>query len=394
MNLKGWSNMEQITPAPPETTPDVLVVDDTPANLQLLTGMLKKHGYRVRPVPSGRLAIQAVRKIKPDLILLDINMPDMNGYEVCEYFKADAALKDIPVIFISALDETIDKIKAFSAGGVDYITKPFQFNEVEARVQTHLKLRGIQVELELRNSQLQTSFEEVKKLEELQNNLTHMIIHDMRSPLLGVTGFLEILALKGGKTMTSNDLAILSGARSSALVLVDMVNSLLDVCRLEQGQMPLNLGILDLDVLIGNALASLGSLTGKVSLHYQKPTLATLVKCDANLITRVIANLVGNSIKYTPKDGQVTVSFEDIGDGTVKLWVSDTGSGILHEYHQKIFDKFGQVKTQHSNTRYSTGLGLAFCKLAVEAHGGKIGVESEIGKGSTFWIILPHEGSP
>src|SRR3989339_730306 len=176
--------MEQITPEVQQKSPDILVVDDTPANLQLLTGMLKERGYRVRPVPSGKLAIQAARSQTPDLILLDVNMPEMNGYEVCEQFKADAALREIPVLFISALGETMDKMKAFAVGGVDYVTKPFQFEEVDARVQTHLKLRRLQIEQERQNRQLRESYDQLKKLEELQDNLTHMIIHDMRSPLI------------------------------------------------------------------------------------------------------------------------------------------------------------------------------------------------------------------
>lgn len=132
----------------------ILVVDDTPANLQVLAGMLKDRGYKVRPVPSGKLALLAARRDPPDLILLDINMPEMNGYEVCEHLKADDDLKGIPVIFISALTEPLDKVKAFAIGGVDYITKPFQMEELHARVETHLKLRRMQIELEETNAQL------------------------------------------------------------------------------------------------------------------------------------------------------------------------------------------------------------------------------------------------
>lgn len=134
--------------------PSILVVDDTPANLQVLAGMLKDRGYKVRPVPNGKLALLAARKDPPDLILLDINMPEMNGYEVCEHLKADAVLLGIPVIFISALTEQLDKVKAFAIGGVDYITKPFQMEELHARVETHLKLRRLQLELEATNAQL------------------------------------------------------------------------------------------------------------------------------------------------------------------------------------------------------------------------------------------------
>jgi len=132
----------------------ILVVDDTPANLQVLAGMLKDRGYKVRPVPSGKLALLAAGRDPPDLILLDINMPEMNGYEVCEHLKADDKLEGIPIIFISALTEQLDKVKAFATGGVDYITKPFQMEELHARVETHLKLRRLQIELEDTNAQL------------------------------------------------------------------------------------------------------------------------------------------------------------------------------------------------------------------------------------------------
>jgi sigma-B regulation protein RsbU (phosphoserine phosphatase) len=135
-------------------TANILVVDDTPANLQVLAGMLKERGYKVRPVPSGKLALLAARRDPPDLILLDINMPDMNGYEVCEHLKAEEKLSGIPVIFISALSEQLDKVKAFAIGGVDYITKPFQMEELHARVETHLSLRRLQIDLEATNARL------------------------------------------------------------------------------------------------------------------------------------------------------------------------------------------------------------------------------------------------
>jgi phosphoserine phosphatase RsbU/P len=152
-------NEERVTPAPGEATAartaSILVVDDVSANLQVLSGMLRDRGYKVRPVPSGELALVAARKYPPDLILLDINMPDMNGYEVCRRLKAEETLQGIPVIFISALNENLDKLQAFGTGGVDYITKPFQMEELHARVETHLKLRRLQVELEEANKRLE-----------------------------------------------------------------------------------------------------------------------------------------------------------------------------------------------------------------------------------------------
>jgi phosphoserine phosphatase RsbU/P len=155
-----------LTPQKPDSSAaqpaNILVVDDTPANLQVLAGMLKDRGYKVRPVPSGKLALQAARHDPPELVLLDINMPDMNGYEVCKQFKADDKLKGIPIIFISALTEELDKVKAFALGGVDYLTKPFQMEELHARVETHLKIHRLQIKLEEHSRHLELARERVK----------------------------------------------------------------------------------------------------------------------------------------------------------------------------------------------------------------------------------------
>lgn len=156
-------------PVPAAPTADILVVDDTPENLRVLAGMLKQKGHRVRPVPSGALALSAARKSPPDLVLLDINMPEMNGYEVCERLRREPDLENVPVIFISALTETLDKVRAFAAGGNDYVTKPFQFEEVSARVDTHWKVRRLQLELERYNRQLQDLVQaQVKEISDSQ----------------------------------------------------------------------------------------------------------------------------------------------------------------------------------------------------------------------------------
>src|SRR5450759_2300333 len=166
-----------------QQAPNILIVDDTPGNVLLLVRMLTERGYKASTALSGKLALQAARTEPPDLILLDIAMPEMNGYEVCEQLKADAALKEIPVIFISALNETIDKVKAFRVGGVDYVTKPFQFEEVYARVQTHLQLR---------------------RLEKLHEDLTHMVVHDLSSPLLNIFHLLDLLDLDEARNLATS----------------------------------------------------------------------------------------------------------------------------------------------------------------------------------------------
>src|SRR5436190_5857867 len=202
------------------SAPDILIVDDTPANLQLLTGMLKDRGYKVRPAPNGRLALQAAQMQPPDLILLDINMPDVDGYEACAQLKASELLRDVPVIFISALDETLDKVRAFAVGGVDYVTKPFQFDEVEARVSAHLRLRQLQLELQERNRDLQAVNEQLQRVQELRDNLTHMIVHDLRSPLGGIVGYHDLLQTTEGKRLSPTAADYLAKAQASSEQLI------------------------------------------------------------------------------------------------------------------------------------------------------------------------------
>ncbi|MFB3904837.1 MAG: ATP-binding protein [Acidobacteriota bacterium] len=364
--------------------PDILVVDDTPANLDLLAAMLRGKGYKVRPVPAGRLALRAAASSPPDLILLDINMPDMSGYEVCRRLKSDDRLKDIPVIFISALQEAMDKVSAFSSGGVDYVTKPFQFEEVEARVGTHLRIRRLQSELQEQNSRLEASLTELRKLEELRNNLTDMIVHDMRSPLTGLTGFLDLCL--DASDLSEKAKNWLNAAKEAATVLMEMANTLLDVSRMEAGEMPLALASCDLRGLAELAVDSMRIMAEQKDIAVRIIGESVALPCDQDLIRRVILNLLQNALKYTPRRGAVEIVLSRTAEGA-SVKVSDTGCGIPPEYHEKIFEKFGQVAARKA--RHSSGLGLAFCRLAVQAHNGQIGVVSEPGKGSTFWFTLP-----
>jgi two-component system, sensor histidine kinase and response regulator len=349
-----------------QQAPNILIVDDMPANVLLLVRMLTQRGYKARPVPSGKLALEAARTEPPDLILLDISMPEMNGYEVCAQLKADAVLKDIPVIFISALSETIDKVKAFSVGGVDYVTKPFQFEEVYARVQTHLRLH---------------------RLEQLRDDLTHMIIHDLQSPLAVIFGFLDFLETNETQELSDRTQRLITVTRKSAENLLYMIGSILDVSKMGAGEMKLQLEPCDLGELIRAVLVATQPLPGNNTVTLDSPESPLTVTADIGLITRVLQNLLSNALKYTPPGGDVRIVVTP-SSGEVRITVTDIGPGIASDYHQRIFEKFGQVEGRKN--RVGTGLGLTFCKLAVEAHGGRIGVESEVGRGSTFWFTLPR----
>lgn len=367
---------------------DILVVDDTPANLHLLSQMLKNCGYKVRPVPSGALALKAIESRSPDLILLDISMPEMDGYTVCEQLKAKPSTAQIPVLFISALGEATDKVRGFKAGGVDYITKPFQFPEVEARVRTHLALRRKTVELERSNERL-------TQLERQRDSLTHMIVHDMRSPITVLGWSIETFR----EFIPSQDAELKEAygtAQAAVKILSEMVDQMLDVSRMEAGVMKLDKRPIALEALLGEALEEARCQTSRraLTLRLDGSVPALSLVCDPSILRRVLTNLLGNAIKFSDTDGEVRLSARMNG-GRLRVEVRDSGPGIAEEDRQRIFEKFVQVessqrKAEGAQQRKGCGLGLTFCKMAVEAHGGTIGVESAIGQGSTFWFEMPQ----
>jgi signal transduction histidine kinase len=361
--------------------PDILIVDDAPANVRLLADMLKDRGCKIRVALSGELALQAVRSHPPSLILLDINMPEMSGYEVCERLKADVNLREIPVIFISAMHEPMDKVKAFSIGGVDYITKPFQTEEVEARVRAHL-------EIHRQRRELQRNYARLRELEGLRDTLVHMIVHDLRNPLSVVHGSLDVVMQGEAQALTAKGRKFLEAAMTVTATLAEMVSAILDVSRMEAGAMKLNPCRCDVVAIAKRVLSGVETIRGRRELTAHAPGGPVAVVADADILLRVIQNLVGNALKFTPADGWIRLAITPESDH-VHVEVKDNGPGIPAKYQQIIFDKFGQVPGFEHQEKYATGLGLTFCKMAVEAHGGRIGVDSREGCGSTFWFDLP-----
>lgn len=359
----------------------IMVVDDTPANLKLLDGMLRDRGYRVLTFPGGEMALNAARERAPDLILLDINMPKMNGFEVCERLKADDSLKDVPVIFISALTDTMDKLKAFGVGGVDYVTKPFQAEEVIARVETHLALRS-------KTLALLAAYDQLRQLESLRDSLVHMIVHDMRSPLSGIRGYLDLILMDNPPAEIADDI---ESAQKSTDTLIEMLNDLLDISKLEAGEIQLQCSSIDLRELVGESVHALESLKRGRTVTVDMSEDGGTLWCDRKLISRVLQNLLTNAQKFTDEEsGVISVGSKSGTGSTVQIFVADNGPGIPEEYREKVFDKFFQLTAHEQGVAKSTGLGLTFCKLAVEAHGGRIGVDGVSGGGSTFWIEIPR----
>jgi two-component system, sensor histidine kinase and response regulator len=357
--------------------PSILLVDDTVENLRLLAGMLATRGFDARPVTSGREALQAAAHEPPDLVLLDVTMPEMSGFEVCLKLRENPATRDVPIIFLTALTEVENKVKGFAVGGTDYVTKPFQLEEVLARVGNQLALRAAR-------QQLERSLQKVREAEQMRDDLANMIVHDMRSPLTVLLMQLEMM--KGGATGQMAD--DVRDAIQGAMRLNELASTLLDVSRLEEGKMPLSRTATDLSAMAHEVRTALSAVERERPIEVTGAD-AVVFACDAGLIRRVMENLVSNAIKHTPRKGKVRIDVTPRPHG-VRIAVHDEGSGVPMESRHTIFEKFGAVTVRKDRTYHSVGLGLAFCKLTVEAHGGWIAVEDGSPVGSVFAFELPN----
>ena len=377
------SNSDEILTAPLSsfdgTGGHVLVVDDEERNRRLLRDVLISKGCRVTEARDGEEALVLARRELPDVILLDIMMPKFDGFEVCRSLKADTATMQIPILIVTALKERADSIKGLAAGADDFITKPIDTEEVSLRVRNALRMKRM-------HDQVSEDYEKLSVLEKLRDNLIHMVVHDMRTPLTAVLGSLDVV--HGEMADAGIDLEMVQIGKAATDELMEMVNELLDVSRLEAGELPLHIETCEGSDVVEEATRLLDPTWAEVSIALDVPPETVPLQCDRNLIRRVITNLAGNAIKFTPRGGQVTVMLRST-DTDVNISVTDTGRGIAPEHHDRVFEKFGQIEARQDGVKHSSGLGLTFCKLAVESHGGKIGLESEVGKGCTFWFTLP-----
>jgi len=365
------------------TKPNILIVDDIPLNLALLVDILSKEGYQVRPVPSGKLALIAVKVTVPDLILLDIMMPEMNGYEVCQKLKEDQLTKDIPVIFVSAIDEISDKVRAFDAGGVDYIVKPFQPQEVLARIKTHLELRSLQVQLQATNQNLE-------KLNEEKNNFLGMATHDLRNPISAINSMSDLLLCENNLNLEQTEL--ISDIKSATDFMLSLLKDLLDISAIESGKLNLQLEPLNIKEYVERIvnryrmIAKLKNIQIKLIVKEPLPT----IRIDRNKFEQILVNLISNAIKFSHNGTIVKVSVTS-DQNQVFFTVEDHGQGIPDSEREKLFKPFSLTSVKSTAGESSTGLGLAITHKLVLAHRGQIFVESKVGKGSIFSVTIPIE---
>ncbi len=369
----------------------VLVVDDVEQNVAVVSQILRSHGYAVMAAFNGETALRMLEKRVPDLILLDIMMPVMDGFEVCAKIKENDNLKNIPVIFLSALSDTEVKVKAFNTGGVDYVSKPFQEAEVIARVAVHIKIANLERE--------QRDFiEKLTVMNDEKDRLMQIVSHDLRSPLGGIKGLSEILQNGAEAEMPELVREFSEIIVQTSDTLLNLVNDLLDLAKIESGKQRLNIDDFDIVSVLQNAvrLQEKVAISKGLQLVFQHslPQVPFVITGDEPKITQVINNLLSNAIKFTPKGGSVDLSLSSLSDTQICIVVKDTGIGIPSEHLPKVFEKFGIHQRSGTSGEKGTGLGMTIVKTFVELHNGTIVVESEQGVGTRFTIVLPVHAEP
>lgn len=357
----------------------IMIIDDEPENLNVLGEILRQNNWNVRAFPSGSMALAAAREEPPDVVLLDILMQGMDGYDVCRLFKADDALRAIPIIFVSALSAAQDIAEGLRCGGVDYITKPIRQAEVRARVQVHLSLRRAFLKLNQTHVQLCV-------LEHDRDLLGHLLVQDLRSPLQEVRTQLEHIEKDGGGTLNPEHRDALCAAIHGTRRLSQIVSTGVYLGRMIHEGIPLHLKVVEANEIIAAACAQVPSTTHRIATPIAANCPALL--CDASLSELIVANLLAHALKHAPLNSEVALGAQSDPAG-VRIWARVQGAAMTASHPCGAFSRFGATAPLSSKLAHVTSLAMAFCKVMVEAQGGAFGVEDEFAHGNCIWFTLP-----
>ena len=379
----------------------ILIVDDVGENLQVLGNILSKEGFDTSFALNGKQAVSIVEDTMPDLILLDIAMPVMDGFEVCKLLKSQENTKAIPIIFLTAKTEMDNMIHGFSIGAADYVTKPFNTLELLARVRAHVELKKSKdiileqnKELSVLVAKLSEKNTELNSLIAAKDKFFSIIAHDLKGPVGNLNSFLSFMAAQYeniSKEDFHEDLILLESASNK---IKGLLENLLTWARSQRGDMqykPESISIYD--VVKSSIQLFEPSAANKKILLNNKVSTDIKAFADSQMITTVIRNLIGNAIKYTDENGSVTISANESG-GKVELTVEDSGIGMSSNIAENLFRiDVKHFSTEGTNGEKGTGLGLILCKEFIDRHQGRIWAESELGKGSKFRFTIPITAS-
>ena len=360
----------------------ILIVDDNPQNLQLLGRILQENNYEIEFATNGLAALDWISVKKFDLILLDINMPGIDGFEVCTKIRSNESMNHVPIIFLSAETDRESILKGFELGAQDYVTKPFDSRELLVRIRTHLALTDTLEKLEIEKEKAQSA-------DHLKSAFLATMSHELRTPLNSIIGFTGILIQEKPGPLNDEQKKQLGMVQNSARHLLSLINDVLDISKIEAGQLKIHLQKFNLRDLINKVVE-----TNKPSADKKNLTITVTIEDNVSEITsdsmrvqQILINLLNNAIKFTDK-GRISVTCFTVGS-FVKIQVTDTGIGIESGKIEQLFKPFIQLETGLSRKHEGTGLGLSICKRLTEMLDGEIDVESRFGEGSIFSITLP-----
>jgi signal transduction histidine kinase len=372
----------------------ILVVDDIPENVEVLLNFLDQAGFKVLISHDGEMGLETAEYALPDLILLDILMPGWDGFETCQRLKANSKTKDIPVIFMTALSDTMEKVKGFKVGAADYITKPIQYEEVLARVKAHLQLRQQQLYIQSQNQalaqrtlELQARTEELEKRNLELDAFAHTVAHDLKNPLSGVVGLTEVLLNECSSpqpriTKVLERLGVVAQAGQQAINIIDALLLLAGVSR--QKKMVMN--TFNMATVINKIVNQrLNYVIKQNKAQVEQPAQWSDIHSYAPWVEEIWINYISNALKYGGHPPHIILG-ETLLDNSVRFWVQDNGEGLTPEAQADLFTPFNRL---HQKRVEGHGLGLSIVQQIVEKLGGEVGVDSTIGQGSTFYFTLP-----